>query len=157
LLAEISGAPTKAGPERDVHDRDVLGVSPGATTPWGNVDRKWGGNVGIGLYSVFGPDIYCPTERYGQAPPPVVAAFETPTNLVVLWLDPAAWGATVGLEDLEDFLNDGSEPEVRDLIARFVASTEQQRTDYATQVLAASKACDTEAVEEAADALPPGP
>lgn len=152
-LAEIPGAPTKAGPHLGDPDGTVLGVAPGATTPWGNVDRKWGGEVYIELFSLFGPDSYCSRGRYGQAPSPVLAAFQGPTDLLVTWLDSAALG-TVGPEDL---LDEGGTPGQRELTARFVSSTEQQRTDYAAGVLAASRACDIAAVQTAADALAPAP
>lgn len=149
-LAHIPDAPTQAGPLLDAQDTSVLGVEPGATTPWGKVDPNWGSDVQV--HVIFDAGTYCPTGSYQRAPIAVERAFQGSTELVVGWLlNP----------DQRDFLNhfqlesrpgDGNDG-LRELHSRFVASTEQQRVAFATRVLAASRDCDIAAVSAAADAL----
>ncbi|MBA2695341.1 MAG: hypothetical protein H0U62_05740 [Actinobacteria bacterium] len=152
-LQAIPGAPTVARPMRESRELSVLGVEPGETTPWGKVDDEWGGEVHIGLYDVFAPDRYCPTGRFDQAPRPVRRAFRGSADLLVSWTDPEALDHLT----LEEWGEEGGNGRVRDLGARFAASTERQRTAYAGAVLAAARECDIAAARSAVDALAPAP
>ena len=151
-LARIPGAPTRAMPMRDSRDTTVLGVDPGATTPWGEVDREWGGDVNVDLYSVFAPETYCPVGRFDQAPRPVRRAFRGTRDLMAWWLDPGPQHL-----HLKRLMEEESGSRVRELVERFLASTEDQRDQYAAAVLAAARDCDTAAVRAATDVLAAAP
>lgn len=153
-LAHIPGAPTRAMPLLDAQDTSALGVEPGATTPWGKVDPNWGSDVQV--HVIFNAGTYCPTGRFQRAPIAVERAFQGSTDLVVAWLLNPDQNQFISRFQLEIRPGDGND-EIRALNARFVASTEQQRIDFATRVLAASRDCDIAAVSAAADALAPTP
>lgn len=149
-LQRIAGAPTRALPMGLVEDDPtVLGVEPGRTTPWGGVDREWGGDVSVAVHDVFAPESYCGANRLGLVPRPLRGAFAAPVELLVWWVDPA-----------QDFYyaEDISRPAIRnergrELTERFEASTDTQRSAFGARVLAAARGCDPEAAVAAADAL----
>ena len=151
-LARIPGAPTRAMPMRDSGDTTVLGVDPGATTPWGDVDREWGGDVNVDLYSVFAPETYCPVGLFDEAPRPVRRAFRGTMDMMAWWLDPGTQHL-----DPETLMEEENSSWVRELAERFLASTDDQRDQYAAAVLAAARECDTSAVRAAADVLAAAP
>lgn len=130
-------------------DSTVLGVEPGETTPWGSVDRKWGGDVYVDVDSLFVPGSYCPTGRFDEAPRAVRRAFRVPTRIVVQWVDPGNnMYPGIGDPDAEE-----RGERLRDLTTRFTASTDQQRTAFAGAVLAAARDCDIAEARKAAAVL----
>jgi hypothetical protein len=151
-LGRIPGAPSRAMPLQDARNTSALGVEPGATTPWGTVDHKWGGEVNLGVYALFTPDTYCPTGRYGQAPRPVVRAFRGVPDMLAAWIDPRAYGLRV-----DELAEEGGSDRIRQMQDRFIASNEQQRTDFAARMLAAARACDPSAARAAVHALAAAP
>ncbi len=150
-LASIPGAPDRAMPMRDPRDISVLGVEPGATTPWGGVDEEWGGQVHVDVYSLFAPETYCPTGRFAEAPRPVRRAFRSATHLLVGWFDPES----AQYFDAETMLQEEPGARDRELIERFLGSTDRQRDSYAAAVWAAAQDCDIAAVRAAGDLLAP--
>ena len=136
-LGRIPSAPTRAMPLRDARDPSVLGVDPGATTPWGKVDHKWGGDVNLGVFALFHP-------RHRLSDRPLRPGTTPGRPSVPRGCGPAGClGPSRGRWPPVRRVGGGrGHHRVREMRARFIASDEQQRTDFAARMLAAARACD---------------